>query len=253
MVDNYTNMVNNKTPQNKPIVGQKDMKENLAGGFAFEANGFTILDRWLLTGSTNNGFYQGSREMTTDNLTFLELAIKEDVSRVGERIVYASNNGMNNSTPLLALVVLSTHIEKNKEASVVFHSTFKEIVRTATHLFEFSEYVKAFRGYGRSIRTAVRDWFDNHSDADVDAFVEVSDEMPISHLKELVVCVKCFGMSMADAVTKVKGMMNTEEESDEEDIEDTTLEEAECSPSSSNPSRGPLDGMPLTTGAAPKG
>jgi SpoVK/Ycf46/Vps4 family AAA+-type ATPase len=46
---------------------------------------------------------------------------------------------------------------------------------------------------------------------EVDKFVEASEGMPISHLKELVVGVKCLDQPFKEVVDKVKGMMSTEE------------------------------------------
>ncbi len=135
----------------------KDMKKNLAGGFAFKASDLTALRRWLLTGSMSNAFYQSSGDMTTDNLSVLIKCVNSRPVEVAEEIIYASNKGINNHTPILALVYLSNGaFEAKKE----FRTIFNQIIRTASHLYEFMSYVKTIRGMGKVIHKAVLNWID---------------------------------------------------------------------------------------------
>ena len=137
---------------------ENEMKKNLAGGYAFKADDFTALRRWLLTGSMTNAYYQNSREMTTGNLSTLIKCVNGDPKRTAEEILYASNKGINNHTPILALVYLSNG---SYPAKAEFRSIFNKVIRTASHLYEFMSYVKSVRGMGKTIHKAVLGWIES--------------------------------------------------------------------------------------------
>jgi 60 kDa SS-A/Ro ribonucleoprotein len=141
-------------PITQPLPG-KAMVQNLAGGYAYDAGIWVALRRWLLTGSEKNTFYQTKEEQTCKNVEFLQKAIAEDSSKVAEAIVDASDKGINNHTPILALVFLSMGDDK---AKIWFRTIFNKIIRTASHLYEFIEYVKDIRGFGQTIHKAVNGW-----------------------------------------------------------------------------------------------
>lgn len=50
------------------------------------------------------------------------------------------------------------------EAKNAFKEIFKSVIRTASHLYEFLEYNKNIRGFGKIIRSAVSSWFADNSD-----------------------------------------------------------------------------------------
>lgn len=141
------------------IPGRKnDMKKNLAGGVSFKADKFTALRRWLLTGSFSNFFYESSRKNTNENLDTLIECIKESPTEVADEILYASNHGTMASqhTCILALVHLSN--SEDEKAKKAFRDIFNDIVRTASHLYEFIAYTKQIRGMGKTIHKAVNGW-----------------------------------------------------------------------------------------------
>ena len=150
----YT-FVNKNIPQTKSIIG-KNMVENLAGAMAFKAEDFNALDRWLLTGSSSNMFYQNKQDATDKNVDVLLRCITKDPIKVAERIIYASDHGISNSTPIFALALLSASTDMN--AKIAFRNIFNKIIRTASHLYEFLEYVKSVRGFGKTIHKAVNNW-----------------------------------------------------------------------------------------------
>lgn len=147
---------NKHTPQSKPIPGREsEMKENLAGGFAFKADQWQALRRWLLTGSMSGAFYQGREEMTEANLKTFKACMQADPVRVGEEILEASKLGTSVHTPLFALVAMSTGDKKAKD---VFKDIFPQVVRTASHLYEAFNYVRGMRGFGSVIHKAGLSW-----------------------------------------------------------------------------------------------
>ena len=134
---------------------ETEMVENLAGGMAFKTDDLVALRRWLLTGSESNLFYQNKEELTEKNVKILTEMVAKNPVAVAEEIVYASNHGINNHTPLLALVYLSMG---NEVAKARFRAIFNSIVRTASHLYEFMEYTKGLRGFGKLIHSVVDVW-----------------------------------------------------------------------------------------------
>lgn len=159
----YANQVSKKSrtsvKADKPIPGREnEMTKNLAGGYVFKADDWQVLRRWLLTGSMGNSFYQSADDMTSQNLQVLEALIEVDPVKVGAEILYAMNKGVNVHTPILALVYLS--LGNSPKAKQEFRTVFPEVIRTASHLYEFISYTKHLRGFGSTIHKAVGSWFE---------------------------------------------------------------------------------------------
>ena len=95
----------------------------------------------------------------------LQQAIALNPNRVASDILYASNGrAINNSAPLLALVLLS--MGETPEAKHAFQEIFPQVVRTGSHFYEWLTYTKAMRGFGKIVREAGKSWLSN---ADVKA------------------------------------------------------------------------------------
>jgi 60 kDa SS-A/Ro ribonucleoprotein len=152
------------TPQTQPIPGrEKEMIQGRSGGFMFDAGLWTMLRRCLLVGTAQSTYYAGQQELSEDFVRVLEEAIATDPQRVAQEIVCASNGrAINNSAPLLALVLLS--MGKTAAAKKAFREIFPQVVRTASHFYEWLSYTKSLRGFGQAIREVGRKWL---SDGDV--------------------------------------------------------------------------------------
>jgi 60 kDa SS-A/Ro ribonucleoprotein len=144
------------TPQTQPIPG-RDMIKGASGGYMFKAGIWQSLRRCLLIGTAQSTYYTGKHDLTQDFVTVLQQAIAEDPARVTQEIVYASDGrSINNSAPILALVLLSmgqTHAAKQGFAEI-----FSQVVRTGSHFYEWLSYTKSMRGFGKVIREAGQAW-----------------------------------------------------------------------------------------------
>jgi len=141
-----------------PLPGrEKEMVKTLVNSYAFKVDDLVALRRWLLTGSMNGAFYQSAKKMTDDNINTLKGCINSDPVKVGDEILYASDKGISNSTPILALVYLSIG---NDLAKQTFRTIFNKVIRTASHLYEFVLYVRELRGFGKTIHKAIKGWLD---------------------------------------------------------------------------------------------
>ena len=148
----------NKTPQNRAIPGREaEMVKGRSGGYMFEAGIWQTLKRCLLVGTAHSTYYANKRELTDDFVDTVKEAVAADANRVAEEIVYASDGrSINNSAPILALVLLS--MGHTPEAKQAFVKIFPQVVRTGSHFYEWLNYTKSMRGFGKVIKQVGTAW-----------------------------------------------------------------------------------------------
>ncbi len=146
------------TPQTQPIPGREaEMVKGKSSGYMFAADTWRRLRRCLLIGTANGSYYATKWELTNDFVDVLETAIKEDPDRVAAEIVYASDGrAIDNSTSIWALVLLS--MDESVAAKTAFQAIFPQVVRTASHFYEWMSYTKSVRGFGKIVREAGKNW-----------------------------------------------------------------------------------------------
>jgi 60 kDa SS-A/Ro ribonucleoprotein len=146
------------TPQSQPIPGREaEMIQGRSGGFMFDAGIWQMLRRCLLVGTAQSTYYAGKHELTEDFVAVVKQAVAENPSRVAEEILYASDGrAINNSTPIFALVLLS--MGEAPEAKKAFGEIFPQVVRTGSHFYEWLNYTKSLRGFGKVVREAGKNW-----------------------------------------------------------------------------------------------
>ena len=158
-----------KTPQNEPIPGSNQIKNN-AGGFAWEATKWDRLNRWLILGSEGGTYYIGEKKLTKDNAKSVLECLNEDPIRTIDTIVQVSDSGRSsdNDIALFCLALAASH--ENLDVRRYALDNLPRVARIGTHLFHFIEFTKNNRGWGRSLRTAIKNWY-NTKDADNLAFL----------------------------------------------------------------------------------
>jgi 60 kDa SS-A/Ro ribonucleoprotein len=146
------------TPQTQPIPGREaEMVKGKSSGYMFKADTWRRLRRCLLIGTANASYYATKWELTNDFVDVLEQAIKADPDRVASEIIYASDGrALNNSTSIWALVLLS--MDESAAAKKAFQEIFPQVVRTASHFYEWMNYTKSVRGFGKIVREAGKNW-----------------------------------------------------------------------------------------------
>lgn len=142
------------TPQGFPIPGSSQVA-NSAGGFAWEVGCWTRLDRFLVLGNEGGSYYASERAMTLANSAAVAECAQRDLQRTVRRIVEISRDGRapKNDPAIFALAQLSRH--------EVALTAMPEVCRTGTHLFQFVQCARAFRGWGRGLKRAVRSWYES--------------------------------------------------------------------------------------------
>ncbi len=156
---NYKFFTQKGTPQTQPIPGREaEMRQGRSQGWMFDAGIWKMLRRCLLIGTAQSTYYAGKQELTEDFVTVVRLAIAENPQRVAKEILYASNGrAINNSAPILALVLLS--MGEAPEAKKAFGEIFQQVIRTGSHFYEWLNYTKSMRGFGKVVREAGKNWF----------------------------------------------------------------------------------------------
>jgi hypothetical protein len=86
-----------QTPQSRPM--RKDQVENSAGGFVWEVDPFTRLERFLILGSEGGSYYATEQDLTQQNVDCLDECLDEDDVRAVKLIVGVSGSGRA-ATPL---------------------------------------------------------------------------------------------------------------------------------------------------------
>ena len=149
-----------ETPHTSPIVGREhEMAENSAGGYSFQIDDFTRLDRFLILGSEGGTYYVGEGKLTRENAGVVLRCIKADGIRVVNRIVEVSDKGLapKNDPAIFALALCAKNGDDDTRA--LAYKSVAKVCRIGTHLFQFAEAINELGGWGRGARKAVASWY----------------------------------------------------------------------------------------------
>lgn len=146
------------TPQAAPIPGSAQVP-NSAGGYAWAADPWARLDRFLVLGTEGGTYYVAERPLTIENAAAVADCIAADGPRVVRRIVELSEAGRapRNDPALFALAMAAGLGDPATRAAAL--EALPRVARTGTHLLHWLQYAKAFRGWGRGVRRAVGRWY----------------------------------------------------------------------------------------------
>jgi len=152
----------NKPKTQKEQADPRQVKNN-AGGFTFEVNDRTRLERFLILGTDGGTYYVSEQDLTKQNVEWLiELIKRDENGLVVDRAADISYDGraLRNDAAIFALELVFQYgsDELKKAARNRFHS----IVRTSTHLFTSTGFAEKMGGaWGRARKTAVQNWYTN--------------------------------------------------------------------------------------------
>ncbi len=167
MAINYAKTFNRRsTPQSQPIPGSSQVP-NSGGGYSWQVDDWTRLDRFLILGAEGGTYYIAERDLVKQNHDAIVRCIKADGIRAVNRIVEISDSGRapKNDPAIFALALVAAH--GNTEAKALAFQNLGKVCRIGTHLFHFAEYVNALRGWGRGLRNAVGRWYVNREADDL--------------------------------------------------------------------------------------
>lgn len=144
-------------------VNERTVRNN-AGGETFTVNELDRLERFLILGTVGGTYYVAERDLTKQNLDAVSQVIRSQGKAAVDKIVEVglSNRAPKHDPALVAYAMAVSAEDANVRAYAL--SFFNKIVRTGTHLFHFLAYVDGRRGWGRSLRRAVANWYLEKSD-----------------------------------------------------------------------------------------
>lgn len=150
-----------QTPQNKPVI-DKDQIKNKAGGYVFQVDLWTRLDRFIILGSDNNTFYVDQVTLTNENYEAIIECVKKDGNHTVNRIVELSDSGraVKNSPAVFALAVCA--VFGDKETKELAFRNMPKVARTATDFFDFVNDYKTLGGsFGTVAKKGIAAWYQN--------------------------------------------------------------------------------------------
>ncbi|MBS1727709.1 MAG: TROVE domain-containing protein [Armatimonadetes bacterium] len=159
----YSKLFNTKSTHQSRAIPFTSQVPNHAGGYSWNVDRWTLLDRFLILGCENGTFYVGERKMMMENAANVLEAIKEDGERVVARIAEVSHGGnAPKNDPAIFALALAASFGNDKTRAAAFDALPK-VCRTGTHLFAFAEACDGMRGWGRGLRKAVAKWYNAQS------------------------------------------------------------------------------------------
>lgn len=157
------------TPVSRKIPGREaDMTRNNAGGYVFKTGDMEQFKRFLILGSATGTYYQNAESLTDQN-TDVILNLFRDKVKGPEAVAELQRVSVEGLAPklsptLYALALAFTGCRTTKRAA---KHCFNTVVRTHSHLMEFVSYANELRGWGRTLREAVAEWYESKSADDL--------------------------------------------------------------------------------------
>lgn len=151
------------TPQSEPIPDSGQV-QNSAGGYTWEITDWQKLDRFLILGTEGGTYYISEKNLTKKNAEAVIRCIKEDGVRTVSRISEISDSGRaaKNDPALFALALCFAYgSDYTKMAAKL---ALPKVARIGTHLFHFAQFAEQFRGWGRSLKSAIEGWYSDQRD-----------------------------------------------------------------------------------------
>lgn len=144
------------TTQDTPLPGQVP---NSDGAYVWEPDVWTRLQRFLILGSEGGSYYASETELTFENIGCLRECVTLDAGRVVATVVEVSQAGRapKNEQALYALAYVISHGDTAARRAAA--EALPLVARTGTHLFHFVAYAETMRGWGRTLRWAVSNWY----------------------------------------------------------------------------------------------
>ncbi len=135
--------------------------ENRSGGFVFEVNDWTKLNRFLIIGNPGGSYYASERELTVENHDCILRCLKLDWKRTIDTIVEISDQGraIKNDPALFALAICSVH--GDEEARAYANKVMPEVARFSTAFFIWVDTVITLKEgrKGKGMLRAMGRWY----------------------------------------------------------------------------------------------
>jgi 60 kDa SS-A/Ro ribonucleoprotein len=143
---------------------------NSCGAAVWGVDDFTRLERFLILGAEGGSYYATEQKLTKENAQAVQRAIKADGLRVVRTIVEISDAGRapKNDPAIFALALCAKLGDEDTRAAA--YKAVPAVCRIGTHLYHFvafCESVQGGGGWGRGMRRAVGNWFNEKAPNDL--------------------------------------------------------------------------------------
>lgn len=159
----YASLISQPVPQTQPL--NKRQTENNAGGFVYQIDIWSRLNRFLILGSDSNTYYQKAVDLTRENAQCVLDCFNENPVKAVDVIVSVSQEGRapKNDPAIFALALAAT--SKDVKTRGYALAALPAVCRTATHLFQYLEARKALKvgKGGRALHRAIAKWYNDKS------------------------------------------------------------------------------------------
>ena len=143
------------TPQSEPAYGKTQVK-NSAGGYVFEIDDLERARRFLILGSEDT-YYTSGKKLTKENTDVIVRLANENHAGLLELIEEVRFKAPKPEYGIFALAIASSIGTEEERAKAL--ALLPKIARTGTQLFQYVSFVSQMRGWGRALRRAVGDWY----------------------------------------------------------------------------------------------
>jgi 60 kDa SS-A/Ro ribonucleoprotein len=170
MVNKYANhVVNSGTPQSEKA--RENQVKNDAGGYVFEVDIWTRLNRFLIMGCENGSYYTSESKMVSLNYECIVECLKSDAKRTVDTILSISDSGraVKNAPAVFALAVCSVFgDQKTKEYA---NKVMPKVARFSTDMFSWVDAINTLKEgkKGKGLLRAIGRWY-TEKDADFLAY-----------------------------------------------------------------------------------
>jgi len=138
---------------------REDQVKNRAGGYVWQVDCWTSLDRFLILGAEGSTYYVGEKKLVKENAKAIGECLKQDGIRTVKRIAEISQAGraVKNDPAVFCLAMAAGHSDNEVRKAAL--QALPKVCRIGTDLFNFAADVENFRRWGRALRNAVANWY----------------------------------------------------------------------------------------------
>lgn len=136
--------------------------ENSTGvAYNYKVDDLARLDRFLLLGTSGGTFYSNEQSLTKENAAHVIECFNKYGTKAVDRIVEVSTEGLapKQQPAIFALAIAAAHNDVAVRKAAL--EAMPQVCRTASTLFQFLEYVTTLRGWGRTLKRSVRNWYND--------------------------------------------------------------------------------------------
>jgi len=116
---------------------------------------WALLDRFLILGSEENSYRVGVRELDVEAASAVRACLKVD----GPRVVRTILDGSARDPALFVLALAASPKFADAKTNAAALNALPRVARTGAQLRKFAAFCTNLRGWGRSLRSAIADWY----------------------------------------------------------------------------------------------